>query len=632
MMAASGLSLPPGWNLIDELRGVWSRELVDLPVAIDLPRLAGRIVVGVYDASTKAIDGYDDDEDITPPPPPRSKHHRRKASQQVDVLKREELAAQQQQQQQQQQQREEGYQVATDKGSDGQTNGLGGEGHSKVREDENEAAAGAGAVGGGEGEAGEGEGGETAATPRSRGKGKRRSRRKKAALAQSSLLQEDAGNVKKEPEGETVAKEPEEKEEREKEVEREKEGELDRVKEMEKEKEPTKASEMVTQREPEMTNVKEVIATSQEEKETAKESTPRDITDGSTDGTNDPVMEGEVKTTKKHRHRHRHARIKRDSNENTTEPFVEAQGDDTPRSETGGSEPQPLSDSVLSTSLDSSTGPADKSNVSTPFCADSGKLVVIDNDEFDYAEEPVPSSETTTTTTVAKEVTTVVPSVVGVSISTTEVLTTPTTTPKLSSSSTPTEVETLSSSATSTSTSNQDDSNDIRQTVVAVVSFLEGKTAVEKCEKFFANVEKGLQDKSGICAELFQEVLGATSKTARVFKAIHQNIIFIGVYALRAQLHNLPLTKDVRGKEGWRVHVGLNNQVITVNHTRREASCDANNKFWFEWVLTITFDGNMSDIQAATLRVNRLEFQTPITVQVMEKVRAALCGGSLLIS
>lgn len=88
-----------------------------------------------------------------------------------------------------------------------------------------------------------------------------------------------------------------------------------------------------------------------------------------------------------------------------------------------------------------------------------------------------------------------------------------------------------------------------------------------------------------------------SSKTARVFQAIHQNIIFtgslicqsfphgLGIYALKTHLpiSSKILTKDVRGPEGWRIHVLFkNNRVVSVSHTRREQSVDANNKFWYK--------------------------------------------------
>ncbi|KAH3764773.1 hypothetical protein Pelo_3357 [Pelomyxa schiedti] len=174
---------------------------------------------------------------------------------------------------------------------------------------------------------------------------------------------------------------------------------------------------------------------------------------------------------------------------------------------------------------------------------------------------------------------------------------------------------------------------EIRDVIVSVADWLEQKTVLESVVHFFADVEASgkIKQSNYVVSDLFFNVLGESSKTVRLFKAIHQNIIFVGVYALRTQLTGLPLTKDFRGKEGWRVRVIFANNIVTVRHTRRELSCDAKNKFWFEWCLTMTFDSAMLDMHSASLRVSSLVFETPMQDHVKQYVKQILCNGSLML-
>jgi hypothetical protein len=47
------------------------------------------------------------------------------------------------------------------------------------------------------------------------------------------------------------------------------------------------------------------------------------------------------------------------------------------------------------------------------------------------------------------------------------------------------------------------------------------------------------------------QTIGKDSKTARIFKAIHQGIVHCCTYQLKAKVTSDILTGDVRGPEGW---------------------------------------------------------------------------------
>eukprot|EP01105_Mastigella_eilhardi_P023611 TRINITY_DN5997_c0_g2_i1.p1 TRINITY_DN5997_c0_g2~~TRINITY_DN5997_c0_g2_i1.p1 ORF type:complete len:331 (-),score=89.14 TRINITY_DN5997_c0_g2_i1:1045-2037(-) len=181
---------------------------------------------------------------------------------------------------------------------------------------------------------------------------------------------------------------------------------------------------------------------------------------------------------------------------------------------------------------------------------------------------------------------------------------------------------------------------DIRRVVCDVSDYLERAEVTVQVNKFFDKTLKRLgtkppSDLEYIIGELFTEVVDPDGKLARVFKAIHQNIIFCGVYAVKAKLPLLTkqLTKDVNTPEGWRIRVFFNNnQVITISHTKRETSCDPRNNFWFEWEITMTFDAGMNDMQAASLKITQLHFGTPITEEVKAAIHSGMCGGSILLA
>lgn len=53
-------------------------------------------------------------------------------------------------------------------------------------------------------------------------------------------------------------------------------------------------------------------------------------------------------------------------------------------------------------------------------------------------------------------------------------------------------------------------------------------------------------------------------------KAIHQGVILCTAYEIKHKVTKLLMTKDVRTKDGWRVHVNLAPNGAVVTHTRRE--------------------------------------------------------------
>jgi hypothetical protein len=61
-------------------------------------------------------------------------------------------------------------------------------------------------------------------------------------------------------------------------------------------------------------------------------------------------------------------------------------------------------------------------------------------------------------------------------------------------------------------------------------------------------------------------------RTEGILKAIHQGVILTTAFEIKHKVTKSILTKDVRTKDGWRVHVHLAPNGAVVTHTRREMS------------------------------------------------------------
>jgi len=137
-----------------------------------------------------------------------------------------------------------------------------------------------------------------------------------------------------------------------------------------------------------------------------------------------------------------------------------------------------------------------------------------------------------------------------------------------------------------------------------------------------------------VVEDLFK-IIGEDSKTARVFKAIHQNIIFIAVFQLKTKVPMTAMTRDVRTREGWRISVVFHNNVVVVSHRRREqslATAPPDEQYWFEWELRMMFDQDMKNMESSILKITDLGFDSKISAKKQHEIKVALSSGNLIVS
>jgi len=175
----------------------------------------------------------------------------------------------------------------------------------------------------------------------------------------------------------------------------------------------------------------------------------------------------------------------------------------------------------------------------------------------------------------------------------------------------------------------------INKAVIGVACNVETDERVNQIREGLAKYDEYAGELELAMNDLFKNVIGEDSKTARVFKAIHQNILFVGCYELKTKITMNTMTKDVRGPEGWRILISFTKDVCAVTHYKREeslATAPITEQFWFEWKIHLIFDKDLNDLQAAFLKVTNLGFGQAASDVKKAEITKMLCAGNLLIS
>jgi len=167
---------------------------------------------------------------------------------------------------------------------------------------------------------------------------------------------------------------------------------------------------------------------------------------------------------------------------------------------------------------------------------------------------------------------------------------------------------------------------------------------IENDSSFLDKIKSGLEKLSSKnsfgdleleCQSMFEQIIGMDSKTAKVFSAIHQNIIFAGIFQLKSKLPLDVMTRDVRSREGWLISVQFLSNVTIITHKRREqslATAKAEETFYFEWHLIMYFDKNMNNLESATLKITDLVFSPEASISFRMNIQRQLSAGSLIVT
>jgi len=107
--------------------------------------------------------------------------------------------------------------------------------------------------------------------------------------------------------------------------------------------------------------------------------------------------------------------------------------------------------------------------------------------------------------------------------------------------------------------------------IAAVATYVEAREDADRIVAALAEFAAG--DPTGPnetrLQHLFETVIGEESATARVFRCVHQGVIFPATFFLKAQTRIL--SRDVTSADGWTVAIRLGSPVV-VEHLRKEQS------------------------------------------------------------
>eukprot|EP01111_Echinosteliopsis_oligospora_P009668 TRINITY_DN286_c2_g1_i2.p1 TRINITY_DN286_c2_g1~~TRINITY_DN286_c2_g1_i2.p1 ORF type:complete len:279 (-),score=73.04 TRINITY_DN286_c2_g1_i2:96-932(-) len=175
----------------------------------------------------------------------------------------------------------------------------------------------------------------------------------------------------------------------------------------------------------------------------------------------------------------------------------------------------------------------------------------------------------------------------------------------------------------------------MKRVIIDVSRFVEDAATYERIkDQIMASSGIGV-DLQLETADIFNQIIGVDSKTARVFKAITQNILFAGVFELKVKLPLKVMTRDVPGHEGWRVLIEITKDTVCVSHYKREqtlATTPPADLFWYEWRLSMMFSRDMRELISTSLKITNVGFMDTTSEAKKHEINSLLCSGNVLIS
>jgi len=169
--------------------------------------------------------------------------------------------------------------------------------------------------------------------------------------------------------------------------------------------------------------------------------------------------------------------------------------------------------------------------------------------------------------------------------------------------------------------------------VAEVASRLETVEKAEQIKKLLKEIYDTNKDNANtdihyLFKEFFRDILTEDCKTTKLFKVINQSVIFPAAYHLKTAVAT-EMTKDVRSSDGWRINIFFGNDVIAVTHFRKEQGMKED--FEFEWELRMTFDKELTDLQATLMRIIDLKFSDSYPSEKRQLLKQILVHGRLML-
>ena len=94
------------------------------------------------------------------------------------------------------------------------------------------------------------------------------------------------------------------------------------------------------------------------------------------------------------------------------------------------------------------------------------------------------------------------------------------------------------------------------------------------------------------------------------------------------------MTKDIRGKEGWRILLDIEESRVQLFHIRRDQSIDAfgqtRDHFELEFETVVTFERATVCPTAGVLRIRKLSMGEEMSEEMKAKLRGRLLGDVII--
>lgn len=109
--------------------------------------------------------------------------------------------------------------------------------------------------------------------------------------------------------------------------------------------------------------------------------------------------------------------------------------------------------------------------------------------------------------------------------------------------------------------------------------------------------------------------------------AIHQGILTPAANQIKVVLfsNTNQFTKDVQGKEGWKIELALSDSETRISHLRKEVSMiPGDNGYSFEWKLSIFLNPNFQSLENISLLAHNLQVGSKCDPVLKQKIQSCL--------